>query len=149
MDENTRILIQVRLNKSRQDLKYARILYQKGGYRQAVNRAYYAAFALATATLLTLDIERRKHSGVESAFNQYLVKTGLIEPEYADIYRRARRWREDADYDDFATFTQADVESILEEVERLIMRLERYLRSVGALDTLPTDQDVEGVHNGS
>lgn len=134
MDEHKRLLIQMRLEKCRQDLQFARLLLDEGGYRQAVNRAYYAAFALTTAVLLTLDIERRKHSGVESAFNQYLVKPGTIEPEYADIYRRIRRWREDADYDDFADFTRQDTQDVLEEVERFVARLERYLRDAKAID---------------
>lgn len=84
--------------------------------------------------MTALGIERRKHSGVESAFSQYLVKPGLIEPEYADIYRRARRWREDADYDDFSEFTHRDAQSILDEIERFVARLQRYLHEVGAID---------------
>lgn len=141
MDDNTRILIRLRLTKCHEDLKYARILFEEGGYRQAVNRAYYAAFALTTATLLTQNIERRKHSGVESAFNQYLVKPGLIEVEYADIYRRVRRWREDADYDDFAEFTQLDIQDMLDEVDRFVVRVERYLQDTGALDESPINME--------
>lgn len=76
MDEHTRIIIGVRLEKAKDDIATAHDLIALGRLRGAVNRAYYAIYHLATAVLLTQDIERSKHSGVQSAFGQYLVKPG-------------------------------------------------------------------------
>jgi uncharacterized protein (UPF0332 family) len=42
---------------------------------------------------LTQGYSRKKHSGVESAFNQFFVKPGLIEPAYGAIYIKAYRAR--------------------------------------------------------
>ncbi len=53
MDENTKIIIGIRLEKAKDDLKRSQSLCAEGGYRQAISRAYYAIFAIATAALLT------------------------------------------------------------------------------------------------
>ncbi len=69
MDENTKIIIGVRLEKAKDYIATAHELIALRRLRGAVNRAYYAIYHLATAVLLTQDIERSKHSGVQSAFS--------------------------------------------------------------------------------
>jgi uncharacterized protein (UPF0332 family) len=134
MDEETRrIIIGVRLEKCKEDLQAARELLRLGFLRAAVNRAYYGVFHIASAALLTLDIERSKHSGVQSAFSQYLVKPGHIEPEYSKIYGRARRLREDYDYaDEMRDLDEKFTAELLADAEKFAVRMERYLREVGA-----------------
>jgi uncharacterized protein (UPF0332 family) len=133
MDAHAKGIIHIRFEKAKDDLKWARDLYEQGGYRQSINRAYYAVFAIATAALLTQHITRKKHSGVESAFHQSLVKPGLIEPEYATIYRAAFKEREDADYADTTNFTRTQARQVLADAEKFVERLEKYLREVGAI----------------
>jgi len=70
MDENTRIIIGIRLEKARQDLEAVRQLTDSAMYRIAISRAYYAIFGITTAVLLTKDIDRSKHSGVQAAFGR-------------------------------------------------------------------------------
>jgi len=133
VDENTKIIIGIRLERCREDLKFARLLLEQGGYRQAISRAYYAVFTIASAALLVFDIRRGKHAGVESAVHEYLVKPGLIEPEYGAIYSRSFKDRLDADYGDEATFSKEQAETILADAERFVARLEQYLKEVGAI----------------
>ena len=71
-----------RLERSHEDLAWARSALERGEYRLALNRAYYAVFHLTSAVLANLDVIRHRHSGVESAFHEYLIKPGFIEPEY-------------------------------------------------------------------
>ena len=71
MDEKTRELIKVRLEKAEEDINTADELLSLKRYRAVVNRAYYAL-------LLTKKLERSKHSGIESAFNQYFVKNNIL-----------------------------------------------------------------------
>lgn len=133
MDENTRIIAQIRLEKSKDDLARARALIEQGGYRQAISRAYYAVFALASAALLTQKIARKKHSGVESAFHQFLVKQGLIEQEYAVIYQKAFRARQEADYADTTDFTETKARQVLADCTRFVERMEGFLKDIGAI----------------
>lgn len=136
MDEETRrIIVRVRLEKCKEDLQAAHELLKLGFLRAAVNRAYYGVFHITSAALLTLDIERSKHSGVQSAFSQYLVTPGHIEPEYSRIYGRARRLREDYDYaDELKDLDEKVATDLLADAERFVARMERYLKEVGAVE---------------
>ena len=135
MDEDTRrIIIGIRLEKCKEDLQAAQELLRLGFLRAAVNRAYYGVFHITSAALLTLDIERSKHSGMQSAFSQHLVKPGHIEPKYSKIYGRARRLREDYDYaDELRDLDEKVTADLLADAEKFVVRMERYLREVGAI----------------
>lgn len=133
MDENTKIIVGIRLEKAKDDVTRAREFVASGAYRQAISRAYYAVFAIASAALLTQGHTRKKHSGIESAFHQFLIKPGLIEPEYGTIYIKAFRARQDADYADTTDFTEAKARQVISDAERFVGRIEEYLRDVGAI----------------
>ncbi|TEU11009.1 MAG: HEPN domain-containing protein [Anaerolineales bacterium] len=134
VDENTKLIIGIRLERCKEDLKFARLLLKEGGYRQSISRAYYAVFMITTAALLVFDIRHSKHSAVESAVHQHLVKPGLIEPEYGRIYSQAFKHRLEADYKDEAQFNEEKARHILDDAERFVARLEKYLRSMEAIE---------------
>jgi uncharacterized protein (UPF0332 family) len=134
-DAAKRTVIRVRLDKAHDDLAMAHVLLQARGWRAAVNRAYYTVFHVASAALLWLDVERTKHSAVQASFNQVLVKPGLIETEYSQIYKMARDWREEQDYSDTArALDEPMATQIVNDAERFAARLERYLREAGAME---------------
>ncbi|NJN98874.1 MAG: HEPN domain-containing protein [Anaerolineales bacterium] len=135
MDDATkRTYIRVRLDRAYDDLATARDSLTQGHWRGAVNRAYYTIFHVASAALLWLNIERARHSGVHSAFGEFLIKPGKIEPEFSEIYAKARKAREEQDYDLYATpLTGQDAEQILAAAARFVARLESYLRQEGAI----------------
>jgi len=128
MDEKTRVLIKVRLDRSQEDIDTARELLDLGRYRAAVNRAYYAIFGLTTALLLTKRVERSKHTGVESAFIQYFVKTGVIEIEYGKIFDYIRKKREESDYSARTTVDDLTATKVVHDAEKFINRIREYLR---------------------
>jgi len=135
MDEAQRAIIAVRLDKCHEDLATAREDMERGRYRAGVARAYYAVFHIAGAALLTLGVERAKHSGVEAAFSEFLVKPGQIESEYNGIFRRSRRFREDQEYsDEFERLDANRTQQVLSDAERFVRRMERYLREVKAIE---------------
>ena len=134
MDENARIIIDIRLEKAHQELMAVHQLIGSAMYRIAISRAYYAVFGITTAVLLTKDIDRSKHSGVQAAFGHFFVKPGIIEPEYGKIYSLLRRARDESDCSDYALFTKERAEKILADAERFVARMERYLRKAGAIE---------------
>lgn len=135
MDDATkRAYIQIRVARGREDLATAHDDFSHEHWRGAVNRAYYAAFHVASAALLWLNIERARHSGIQAAFGEFLVKAGIIEPEYSAIFSRARKLREEQDYDILsAPLSETETRELIDEAERLVLRLEFYLRTVGAI----------------
>ena len=125
----------MRLAKAHDDVVTARDALAHDHWRGAVNRAYYTIFHTTSAALLWLDVERARHSGVQSALGEFLVKTGKIEPEFGEIYTRARKAREEQDYDiEARPLTAQDAEQVIASAERFVARLERYLREAGAIE---------------
>ena len=122
-----------RLERSHEDLAWARGALERGEYRLTLNRACYAVFHLASAVLARIDVLRHRHSGVESAFHEHLIKPGYIEPEYGQFYREAREWRENADYHFGIEFTEQKTQEVLERAGYIVARLERFLRERGLL----------------
>ena len=133
MEEHIRAYARLRLTRAREELETARENIANDRFRAAVSRAYYAVFYVASAALFSQSVQRAKHSGIESAFSQFLVKPGQIEPEFSRLYQRARRQREIADYADEPDVDEAAAQQSLVDAERFVDRLERYLREVGAL----------------
>jgi len=118
---------------AREELDTARENIAHGRFRAAVSRAYYAVFYMASAALFSQSVVRGKHSGIESAFSEYLVKPGIVEVEFARIYQKARRYREEADYADDVTIDESAARQTLADAERFTDRLERFLKDVSAL----------------
>jgi uncharacterized protein (UPF0332 family) len=80
--------------RSHEDIDTARLLLANGKHKVALTRAYYAIFYAASAMLFSEGIKRSKHSGVQSAFRQSFIRSGIIEAEYSDIYGAVRDARE-------------------------------------------------------
>ncbi len=133
MDEATLAIVRIRVERADEELRAARALIGGGLFRIACSRAYYAAFLMTTAALLTLDVARTKHSGVEAAFHESFIKGGRIEAEYGRLYTLLRKTREDSDYNDKAVATEEMARQRLTDAERFVARLKRYLREVGAI----------------
>ncbi|HDH05900.1 MAG TPA: HEPN domain-containing protein [Nitrospirae bacterium] len=127
MDENTKELIKVRLEKAEEDIETARELLSLKRYRAAVNRSYYAMFSITTAVLLTKKLERSKHSGVQAAFNHYFIKNRIIEIEYGKIFDYVRKKREECDYTAKCTIDRETARKIVKDSRKFIKRMMRYL----------------------
>jgi uncharacterized protein (UPF0332 family)/predicted nucleotidyltransferase len=134
MKPETRALIQTYLGLANTGLTEARVLRDQNLWRAANSRAYYAVHYAAVAALYAIGVVRGKHSTVEAALNEFLVKPRLIEPEFGDIHRRLRQRREDSDYrPDFAP-SAAETTGIIRDAERFVARIEQLLREHGALN---------------
>ncbi|MBI5099899.1 MAG: HEPN domain-containing protein [Nitrospirae bacterium] len=133
MDEKTRELIKVRLEKAEEDIKTARELLSLKRYRAAVNRAYYSLFSITTAVLLTRKLERSKHSGIEAAFNQYFIRNKIIEVEYGKIFDYVRRKREECDYNAKIIIDKETAENVVKDSRKFIRRMKEYFKSISGL----------------
>jgi uncharacterized protein (UPF0332 family) len=128
MDEETGVLVRIRVDRSLEDIETAKELLSLGRYRAAVNRAYYAIFSITTALLLTEKIERSKHAGVESAFIQRFVKPGIFETEYGRIFDYIRKKREESDYSARIVLNEDTAKRVVGDAEKFITRIGEYLR---------------------
>lgn len=109
-------------------LKEAKILASQELWEGATSRAYYAAFHVTQALLLTESLQPKSHQGTIHLFVQHFVKTGLIEPEYSQILARAAKYREEADYRHSMVFTKQQTDQTIQEAGLFLNRIEQYLR---------------------
>jgi uncharacterized protein (UPF0332 family) len=91
------------LDKADRALSSARLLLDAGDTDGATNRAYYAMFDAATAAVQKLgggDLRNppKTHSGLISAFGQYLVQPGKAAVEMGRAFNRIHELRMSADY---------------------------------------------------
>ena len=133
MEETTKILIDVRIESADEDLETAKELLKLNRYRAAVNRAYYAIFSTTNAVLLSKQIERSKHSGVEAAFIQNFIKTGVFRIEFGKMFNYIRKKREESDYSARIRIDRETAEKIVEDAEKFIGRMKEYLIEMGGL----------------
>lgn len=143
MNEDTREAIRDYLSIAENFWQLAMYDKQGGFLEGAVSRAFYAAFHAASAALFAVNVVRGKHSGVEAAISQFLVKPGLVEEEYKDIYTRLMKGRIVTDYGgerdergvpEFKKLSEDEMEQILTDAERFIARMKQFLRGRGAMD---------------
>jgi len=134
MEKERKRTISAYLTRSHEEIETARLLLANGKYKVALTRAYYAIFYAASAMLFSEGIKRSKHSGVQSAFRQFFIKPSVIEVEYSDIYGAARDARELSDYELWFMPAEEFAETIIADAEKFVVRMERYLRKVGAIE---------------
>ena len=92
------------LDLAEQALSDATYLIAGHRLKAATNRAYYAMFHVALATLATANVKPPKsHSGTINLFGRHFVTTGRVEKRFARFLRDAANLRMDADYDVYAS----------------------------------------------
>ena len=133
LDYETIQTVRLYLRSMKEELAEAEVLEKAELIGGAVGRQYYAAFDLTTAALYLVNVVRGKHQGVSDAVNQFLVKTGLLEEEYAKSYTRLMEGRQNVDYRPQKTqagekiLTEDELRQLLRDGERYIERMKRFL----------------------
>jgi len=112
-------------------LEDARIMYQNGRYKNALNRAYYSIFHMMRAVNALDKYDSSKHSGVIAFFNQNYVRTGIFQKELSKIIKLASENREKADYLDFFVASKEEAERQIGRAESFKREIERFLNEKG------------------
>ncbi len=127
MAENIRVLSKYRFETSLENLEDARIMYDNGRYKNALNRAYYSIFHSIRAVCALDGYDSSKHSGVISYFNQNYVKTGVFPKDLSKIIRYASENREKADYLDFFVASKEEAQKQIDRAEYFTEKIRAYL----------------------
>lgn len=111
-----------RINRSKETLEEARIMFQNEHYLTVINRLYYAIFYLVCAFLESKNIVTKSHSGTKNQFHLHFVKTGIVKDTFADLYNDLFHERNDSDYGDFQTLSKEDAKTLLIETEEQLKK---------------------------
>ena len=120
MNEAEITLIRYRMDRSKEALSAAKLMYEKSHYNDAVNRLYYSCFYAVIALLATEGIHPSKHTAVRAFLNKNWIKTEKISKETGWLYNTLFDRREKGDYGDYFRFSENDVKDWLERVEKAI-----------------------------
>lgn len=123
-------LAKYRLEKAKDLLLQARILYKNEKYDGSINRSYYAIFNGIKVLLAIVKIDSTKHSGVLSYFDKYFVKTQIIDKQFSKIAHMAFDIRQENDYEDFYAPSKEeslmqlnDSELFIKEIEEILLKI--------------------------
>jgi uncharacterized protein (UPF0332 family) len=114
-EKNLREVVQYWIEKAEDSLKAAEDELKAGRLSFSVNRIYYACFYIVSGVLLQHKLRFSKHSGVRSAFHQYLVKPGQVSREQGQIYDELFEARQRGDYIELVRFEKQQVEGWLQK----------------------------------
>lgn len=128
-DENVIELSKYRLEMAENTYHMAELCFENQGFRDAVNRSYYAAFYALRAVLALEGVDFKRHKDVVAYFNQYYVATDKFEHEMGKRIGRLKTMREDCDYDDFFVIEKDEVLVQLETAEIVISAVKQYLEN--------------------
>jgi uncharacterized protein (UPF0332 family) len=121
-------LIEYRLERSREALQDARLMFEQNGSPAGViNRAYYAMFYAALAILMTLDKGSSKHQGVIALFDQNFIKPGILPRELGKELHRIFELRQVGDYRDLLVISREQAQSALEAAGRFTQAIQEKL----------------------
>lgn len=131
MNDTTRALIGYRMERAREALNEASLLFQAGHLNAYVNRLYYACFYAVSALLVTREISTSKHGHLRSLLHRDFVKTGLIPREYGRHFDRLFNNRQEGDYADFVVFDADEVRPWLGETTMFVDYVDDLLTRTG------------------
>lgn len=96
--------IKTRIDRSKETLDEAHLLFRENHLLTVINRLYYAVFYLACAYLGKANIVTKTHSGTKSQFLLAFVKNVSVEVAFGKLYEKLFSLRNENDYGDFETF---------------------------------------------
>lgn len=111
------------MERSKEALSAARLMYETGHYNDAVNRLYYSCFYAVIALLATEGIHPSKHTPARACLNKNWIKTGKLSKETGRLYNSLFDRREKGDYGDYFRFNKEDIEDWLRSVEKLVAEI--------------------------
>lgn len=118
-------LSQHRSDKAKDALRQAELLLNNDEYDGSINRSYYAIFNAIRSLLALSGIDSRKHTGIISYFDQYFVKTGIVDKSYSRIAHSAFDIRQIHDYQDFQELTYQQAKMQFEDAQIFIETVEQ------------------------
>lgn len=127
MDEKSIEFAKYRLERAKETLNTAKVIYNIKDYKSANNRAYYAIFYAIRAVLALERKDFKKHKDVIAYFNKNYVNTEIFSKKIGHKISIAQTTREDSDYDDKYVASQEKTLLQIETAEEVINEVEKYL----------------------
>ncbi len=120
MTPEERALVQYRLERAREALAEAELLFEAGHLHTYINRLYYACFYAMSALLLTKDVSVSKHTHVRSVLHKDFIRPGIIPVKYGLVFDLLFNNRQKGDYSDLVVFQAEEVKDWLPQAREFV-----------------------------
>ena len=140
MPDQLVVLSEMQLERAKVLLRSVPVLIKIGDYDSAANRAYYAAFHAIKAVEALDNYDSKKHSGLLSRFRNEYIRTGIFDAKYSDVLSGLSHFRQDSDYNIFATISievaEEQMQNAADFVEQIEAYMKRRVRENGSAETV-------------
>ena len=116
-------LCNYRIDQAKETINVAKLCFENGHYKDAINRAYYAAFYAVKAVLALDNIDFKRHKDVIATFNRDYIASGMYEKEIGRLLSRLQKKRENSDCDDFYIASKEEAEDQIKFAEQIVMSI--------------------------
>ena len=115
------------MDRANETLAEAKMAFENESYLLAANRVYYSAFYTVSALAIKNNFSTSKHGQLLGWFNQYFIKTKIIEKHFGEFYKNVFQMRQQSDYDDFVEIDKASIEEKFRTAMEFIDRVSELL----------------------
>lgn len=127
VSENQSILANLRLQRSKEDCRSAKLMCDNGFYTAANNRAYYCTFH-AVRSLLALEGKTfETHSLALEYFRKEYISKGYFEVSFNKMIQESSESCTKSDYEDNYTATKAEAERNIGNAKRIMEAVNGYI----------------------
>ena len=116
-----------KLDRAREELDTAELLFNNEKLKAANNRAYYSIYYSLTAVLCLEPIAFKKHKDAIGYFNKNYVHTGIFPGEIGRGISKAAKVRHASDYDEFYIAGREETERQIQTAKVLIDLVDKFV----------------------
>lgn len=127
MDNRKIDLSRYRIQEAKDSLRVAEHCLKEGLYKDAINRAYYAAFYSVKAVLALGTVDFKRHKDVMAYFNKEYVANDIFSRELGKRLGSLKQLREKSDYDDFYIASKNQAEEQVETARLTLKAVQEYV----------------------
>lgn len=113
-------LARYKLERAREEIETAKLLFDNNKFKAANNRAYYSIYYAITAVLCLEPVAFKKHKDTLGYFNKNYVHTEQFPKEIGRDISKAAKVRHASDYDEFYIASKEEASRQIETAKRLI-----------------------------
>lgn len=124
-------LAKVRLDRAKELIEDAKELLERGSYKSANNRAFYAVEKGLKALLATKEVEVATHNGSLKQFNYLFIYQGdgTFSVDDYQLVAKAEQIRNASDYDDFYVASKEEAKQQIRNAEFIVSKIEKYMNA--------------------
>lgn len=120
-------LARYKLERAREEIDTAELLFHNERLKAANNRAYYSIYYSLTAVLCLEPIAFKRHKDTLGYFNKNYVHTGIFPEEIGRNISKAQKVRHASDYDEFYVASKEEAENQIRTAKMIADLVDKFI----------------------